>query len=125
MTVLASAERRFSQADLDGWAALSGDWNPLHTDAAYAAGTHFGQTITFGHLILTWLTSLAGRLTDDGTLAGTTITGLRFKAPVFTDRDYRVLALSGDQGIRLEVRDAEDDHLCSEAVLDLNGRGAA
>jgi acyl dehydratase len=125
VSVLASTERRVTQADLRAWAELSGDWNPLHTDAAYAATTRFGQPISFGHLTLTWLTSLAGRLTADGTLSGTSITGLRFTAPVLADRDYRVQAVTEDGTLRLEVRDLAEDTLCAQAVLSLgdqNGR---
>ncbi|MGX6446658.1 MaoC family dehydratase [Patulibacter sp. S7RM1-6] len=125
MNVLASAERRVTQADLDAWARLSGDWNPLHTDPTYAATTRFGRTIAFGHLTLTWLTALAGGLSGDGTLTGSSITGLRFRAPVLTEHDYRVLALAeegaaADGPVQLEVRDLADDTLCASAVLTLD-----
>lgn len=33
------------------WLDITGDRNPLHTDAGYAAGTPFGQPIVPGHLL--------------------------------------------------------------------------
>lgn len=36
---------------VEAWSALTRDANPLHTDAAYAAGTRFGGAIVQGHLL--------------------------------------------------------------------------
>src|SRR5487761_256319 len=38
-------ERTFSSADFETFARLSGDRNPLHHDAGYAAQTRFGRAI--------------------------------------------------------------------------------
>lgn len=43
--------RRFDQADFDAFASLSGDDNPIHVDPAFAAGTHFGRTVSHGMLL--------------------------------------------------------------------------
>ena len=37
-----------SQAMIDAYAAISGDFNPVHVDPEFAAGTPFGQTIAHG-----------------------------------------------------------------------------
>ncbi|MGH8826367.1 MAG: MaoC/PaaZ C-terminal domain-containing protein, partial [Jiangellaceae bacterium] len=37
-----SVRRTITQADLGGFAAVSGDDNPIHVDADYAATTPFG-----------------------------------------------------------------------------------
>ena len=42
------------------FAALSGDWNPLHTDDAYAAGTQFGRTILHGAFSAGLVSRMAG-----------------------------------------------------------------
>ena len=44
-------KRRFSQADFDRFAVLSGDDNPIHVDRAFAARTRFGKTVAHGMLL--------------------------------------------------------------------------
>jgi 3-hydroxybutyryl-CoA dehydratase len=41
-----------TQTQIDAYAAVSGDHNPLHVDPEFAAGTPFGRTIAHGHLLL-------------------------------------------------------------------------
>jgi acyl dehydratase len=53
--------RTFSQADFDRFAALSGDDNPIHVDAAYAAHTRFGRTIAHGMLLYSTICAALGR----------------------------------------------------------------
>ncbi len=79
-----SPSRTVTEADVVAFAGLSGDYNPLHTDAEFARGTRFGQRIAHGLLGLSIATGLADRL---GFIAGTAIAfmGLewKFKAPIF------------------------------------------
>jgi 3-hydroxybutyryl-CoA dehydratase len=37
-----------TQALIDAYAAISGDFNPVHVDPEFAAGTPFGRTIAHG-----------------------------------------------------------------------------
>jgi acyl dehydratase len=46
----ASLTRTFSRADVDAFAALSGDRNPLHFDTAFAESTRIGRLIVHGGL---------------------------------------------------------------------------
>ncbi len=43
--------RTITEADLSAYSGLSGDFNPLHSDAEYARATHFGGVIAQGSLI--------------------------------------------------------------------------
>lgn len=46
----ASRTRTFSADDVEGFARLSGDRNPLHFDADFAARTRFGRLVVQGGL---------------------------------------------------------------------------
>jgi acyl dehydratase len=77
--------RTVTEADLVNYAGISGDFNPLHTDAEFASRTLFGQRIAHGPLGFSILMGLLGRL---GHLDGTAIAMLgikdwQFKAPIF------------------------------------------
>ncbi|MGQ9583772.1 MAG: MaoC/PaaZ C-terminal domain-containing protein [Anaerolineae bacterium] len=81
---IVSFGRTITESDIVAFAALTGDWNPLHTDARYAAGTMFGQRIAHGLLGLSVASGLAVRL---GFMEGTVeaFLGLewKFRAPIF------------------------------------------
>ncbi len=63
-----SQGRTVTEADIVAFAALTGDYNPLHTDAEYAKGTVFGERIAHGLLGLSFASGLLDRL---GILTGT------------------------------------------------------
>jgi len=48
-------EKDIDQARINGWAALSGDFNRLHVDPGYARQTPFKGTISHGPLSLAFL----------------------------------------------------------------------
>ena len=54
--------RTMTEADIHAFAALTGDWHPLHTDAEFAAESPFGERIAHGLLILSVGSALAFRL---------------------------------------------------------------
>lgn len=51
MTVI-SRRRTITESDVVSFAALSGDWHPLHTDAEWAARSEFGERVAHGMLVL-------------------------------------------------------------------------
>lgn len=55
---LVTPARTITETDVVQFAALTGDWHPLHTDAEYARGTAFGERIAHGLLILSISTGL-------------------------------------------------------------------
>jgi len=59
---VASAGRTITEADIVGFAALSGDWNAIHTDAEYAKSQLFGERIAHGLLGLSIASGLATQL---------------------------------------------------------------
>jgi acyl dehydratase len=46
-----TARRRVTQADFDRFARISGDDNPIHVDAEFAARTRFGRTLAHGMML--------------------------------------------------------------------------
>ena len=65
-----SQGRTITEADVVAFAGLSGDFNPLHTDATFAATTPFGQRIAHGMLVMAIATGMANWT---GIFEGTTI----------------------------------------------------
>jgi len=61
-------KRTITQEDFETFTKLSGDYNPLHTDAGYASSAPFGELIVQGALVLSIGTGLANSL---GYLSGT------------------------------------------------------
>lgn len=54
--------RTITEADIVGFAGLSGDWNAIHTDAEYAGQGMFGERIAHGLLVLSIASGLAERM---------------------------------------------------------------
>lgn len=50
-----------TQAEFDAFATVSGDDNPIHVDADFAARTGFGRTVSHGMLIYAKLWGLLAR----------------------------------------------------------------
>jgi 3-hydroxybutyryl-CoA dehydratase len=53
-----SRGRTVTEADVVGFAALTGDLHPQHVDAAWAAGSRFGERVAHGMLLLSYAVGL-------------------------------------------------------------------
>ncbi len=65
-----SQSRTVTETDVVAFAGLSGDFNPLHTDALFASETPFGERIAHGMLIASMATGMSNWT---GVFEGTTI----------------------------------------------------
>jgi 3-hydroxybutyryl-CoA dehydratase len=72
--------RIIDQAQIDSYAAASGDHNPIHVDPAFAAATPFGGTIAHGMLVLALMGEVMHEAHGAGWIAGGRMK-VRFKAP--------------------------------------------
>lgn len=115
-------EQAIEEADVLAFAALSGDDNPLHTDADYASRTPMGQRVAHGLLVLSVATGLSARA---GQMQGTALAFLgmdewKFLAPVFFGDRIRLrwrvadkrLISSGQSGVvrrRMEILNQRDE----------------
>lgn len=77
-----SFERTITTDDVAAFARLSGDYNPLHTDATYAKETKFGRPLVHGMLLGGLFSTLVGMYLPGKKCLyfGQT---LQFKGPVF------------------------------------------
>ena len=81
---------RFSQAEVIAFAQLTGDDNPLHLDATYAATTIFKRPIIHGMLGASVFTKIIGtQFPGYGSIyMGQTF---EFVRPMYVDVDYEVI----------------------------------
>ena len=95
-----TAGRTVTEADVVNFAGVSGDYNPIHTDAEFAKSTPFGQRIAHGLLVLSMLTGLRQRTgATDGTLiAWLEIRNYKFLKPVLIGDTVRGRARSWRSG---------------------------
>ncbi|WP_159500493.1 MaoC family dehydratase [Microbacterium sp. 18062] len=89
-----SAWREITQDDVDLFARVTGDHNPIHLDAEFAAATPFGTRIAHGLLTLSLVVPLMGdvfEVTDAGMGINYGLNRVRFPAPVPVGSRIRVL----------------------------------
>ncbi len=87
----AALERTFTEEDVLAFARLSGDFNPAHVDAAYAAATRFGRPVAHGLLTASLISAVLGtKLPGKGAIYISQ--SLRFLAPVFIGDTVRAEA---------------------------------
>lgn len=86
-----SVGRTITEADVVNFAALSGDWNLIHTDAEYSKSQMYGQRVAHGLLVLSIASGLVVRLgfMEDTVMA---FRGLEWKfvKPVFIGDTVRL-----------------------------------
>jgi acyl dehydratase len=94
--------RRFSEKDIDDFALISRDYNPVHFDTFYAALHNFRKPVSQGLLTASLMTEIGGQI---GWLAsGMTF---RFRRPVYAGDaitcDWIITMLDGHGRGRAEV----------------------
>ena len=81
---LVSPARTITESDIVLFAGLTGDYNPLHTDAEYARDTIFGQRVAHGLLGLAIAAGLGWRIGFlEGTVEAFRDLEWKFSQPVF------------------------------------------
>jgi 3-hydroxybutyryl-CoA dehydratase len=94
---------KIEQEQIDAYADVSGDRNPLHVDPAFAATTSFGTTIAHGHLLVGLIgRELEARYGEDWARFGRL--DVKFIAPIRSGDEARV-ELGEDGAVTVLVGD--------------------
>jgi 3-hydroxybutyryl-CoA dehydratase len=85
--------RTITEADVVNFAGVSGDFNPMHTDAEFARTTQFGARVAHGALVFSIATGLAYQLGFlEGTIIAFTSFEMKLRAPVYIGDTIKMLA---------------------------------
>lgn len=116
---------RFSQTDVENFAAVTGDNNPLHLDADFAAGTPFKKPIIHGMLGASIFTKVLGTVYPGFGSVYLSQT-LEFQRPMFVDTDYEVVFTIEDidpvrhiARIKGEIKNKETGKRCTVGTATL------
>lgn len=81
--------KMFGYADVEKFAQISGDRNPVHLSAEYARNTPFGKPIVHGMLVASLFSAIiANELPGNGSIY--LHQSLDFKSPVFHDQNVLI-----------------------------------
>jgi len=97
-----STERTISAADIQLFAALSGDLNPVHIDADYAATTAYGEPIAHGMLCGALISAaIAMQLPGPGSVYRSQ--NIKFSKPVFVGDRLTITISVSDKNDRSQL----------------------
>lgn len=100
---IVTAGRTITEADVVNFAGLSGDFNQMHVDAAYSAGTPFGQRVAHGLLVTSVISGLANQtgFMEGTVMAFREINEWKFIRPVYLgDTVHAVLEVTETKDLR-------------------------
>ena len=78
---LPAITKRVTQEGIERYAEASGDFNPIHIDPEFAAGSHFGGTVAHGMMIAAYVSEMMTVSFGTDWLRSGRLK-LRFRAPV-------------------------------------------
>ncbi len=85
--------RTITEADIINFAGVSGDFNPMHTDAEFAKNTQFGARVAHGALVFSIATGLSFQLGFlDGTIIAFTSFEMKLRAPAYIGDTIKMTA---------------------------------
>jgi 3-oxoacyl-[acyl-carrier protein] reductase len=91
-----------TQADVDAFAALTGDFNPLHVDPAFARRTMFRRPVVHGMLSASFISTMIGTLLPGSGALWTSQT-LEFLLPAFVGDTVTVVATVEQKSVAARV----------------------
>ena len=124
-----SHDFKFSQDEVNRFAEVTGDKNPVHTDAEYASNTMFKRPIMHGMLSASLFSKVFGTLfPGEGTIY--LKQSLNFLKPMYVETDYvaefKVLDVIGDKNratVETVIKDRNTGLVCTSGeatVMNVN-----
>ena len=120
--------REVKREDVEKYAELSGDFNPIHLDESYAKETRFGSCIAHGMLSGAYISAILGtEFPGEGTVYISQ--NLKFLKPIFIGKRIKIkieikdIVKKRKAVIETEIRDEEDGLLVAgeaEVLLPVN-----
>lgn len=112
-------EFKFSQKDVEDFARVTGDNNPVHLDEQYAAKTMFKRPIMHGMLSASLFSKVFGTLfPGEGTIY--LKQSLNFLKPMYVDRAYEavftvkeVMSEKNRATVETVIKDKESGNICT------------
>jgi 3-hydroxybutyryl-CoA dehydratase len=107
-----------SQRQIELWADVADDHNPLHVNPEYAAATRFGTTIAHGHLVMAHILEAMLVAIGPRWMTGGELSQMRFRAPVRSGTTCRLSAVASPPGPQsgarwgLEITDVATGTVC-------------
>jgi acyl dehydratase len=117
----ATSGRTLTEADVVGFAALTGDRHPQHTDAEWAGSSRFGERIAHGLLVLSYAAGLVP-LDPGRVVALRAVREAVFKRPL---RLGDTITAEGELAPRTALDDGHGLVSCRLRILDQRGRVCA
>jgi 3-hydroxybutyryl-CoA dehydratase len=120
----ASIRREIRREDVEAFAKLSGDYNPLHLDAEYAARTEFERPVAHGMIVASLVSTLVGmHIPGPGALWAEQ--KFRWRAPVFVGDEVTVelVVVHKSEGARTALIEIKGVNQRGELVVE--GKGSA
>ena len=102
-----SLGRTITQTEIVNFAGLSGDFNPIHIDHEFAAGTPFRRPLAHGLLVFSIASGLGLYSPPMRTLAFLSIREWHFRGPVFIGDTVRVISKVVNKEVRGRGRRGE------------------
>ena len=116
---LPTVEKTVTQDQIERYAKASGDFNPIHVDAEFAAGSQFGGTIAHGMMVAAFISEMMSAAfrqhwSEAGRLK------IRFRSPV---RPGETVAAFGEVK-RVREREGATEVTCTVGVRRPGGEDA-
>ncbi len=113
----------FTQWQYDEYARLSGDDNPIHVDAGFAARTRFGRTVAHGMFIFGVMSAQVARLL--GGPVALTRQSLMFEGPTFAGEPLTFAVRRSSDGALIEQLADESGRVTSSGEATVGTRLSA